>query len=187
MPSRPSRALVVCATLFALSTAASAQDVRREDVPAEKPKQPQLTSPPQLLEGAEPTYPPEAAAKGLEADVVVRITIDATGAVTNVVVPTPVGNGFDEAAIEAARRYRFKPAEWDGKPGAITVETTIHFKMQVVEVEPPPDELSPDEQTPEGTSIVTGTVKERGTRKKLEGVTVSIRELGLDTLTDAAG
>lgn len=203
MPSRPPRALLVCATLFALTTAASAQDVRREDVPAEKPKPPQLTSPPQLLEGAEPTYPPEAAEKGLEADVIVRITIDATGAVTNVVVPTPVGNGFDEAAVEAARRYRFKPAEWDGKPGPITVETTIHFKMQVVEAEPPPDETDPTTDAPKGTSVIEGVVKERGTRKKLEGVTVAVRELGLaapdsdaarvkgfafaETITDAAG
>jgi len=107
--------VVVAVVLALLGGSAAAQDgARRDEQPAPPPaKKPVLTRPPELVQGAAPEYPPAAAAAGLEAAVKVRLTIDATGAVTDAVVVAPVGNGFDEAAVAAARQYRFRPAEWD--------------------------------------------------------------------------
>jgi len=158
-----------------------------------------LTSPPQLLEAAAPEYPPQAAAAGLEAVVKVRITVDATGQVTDVVVTAPVGNGFDEAAVAAAKQYRFKPAEWDGVPGAITVETAIRFVLQKVETtvpaEVPPPSASPGATPsepghagdPRAPVTIEGSAFERGVRRRLAGVIVSVSELGLDAVTDEEG
>jgi TonB family protein len=123
---------------------ALAQDgVRREEGEKVEPaKAPVLTAPPQLLEAAAPEYPQAAAAQGLEAQVKVRIRIEADGSVSQAEVVEAVGNGFDEAAVAAARQYRFKPAEWDGVPGPIVVETVIHFVLQE-EPEPAPPPAAP--------------------------------------------
>src|SRR5690606_16588816 len=122
---------------------------------------------------------------GLAAAVTVRIHIDDTGVVTQVDVVTPVGNGFDEAAVEAAEQYVFTPAEWDGTPGPIIVETTIHFTIQQEEEpepEPPPpaeSEAAPDPaaQGPPAHGgdfrqpiTVSGEAVERGSRRTLSGV-----------------
>src|SRR5688572_28550557 len=75
-----------------------------------------VTKSPKLLQAVAPDYPPAALAAGKTAKVKVRISIDATGIVTNVDVVEKVGDGFDEAAIAAALQYVFEPAESDGKP-----------------------------------------------------------------------
>ena len=194
------RLLVVPATVLALlgGGLARAQDgARRDEEPAPPPpKTPVLTRPPELVQGAAPEYPAAAAAAGLEAAVKVRITIDATGAVTGVAVVEPAGNGFDEAAVAAARQYVFRPAEWDGVPGPITVETTIRFELQEVEAPPPPEKKAPRPGAPSAPGhagdpskpvTVEGRALERGVRRKLAGVIVSVSELGLDAVTDEEG
>ena len=103
-----------------------------------------------------------------------------------------VGDGFDEAAVAAAMQYVFEPAEIDGKPGAIAVETTINFMIEQQPVESsrrrrrrrrthdgPPNHAG----SMKAPVTLQGEVVERGTRKKLAGVIVSIAELGLDVVT----
>ncbi|HEY5925880.1 MAG TPA: TonB-dependent receptor [Kofleriaceae bacterium] len=152
-----------------------------------------ITKSPKLLQAMAPEYPPAALAAGKTAKVKVRIHIDATGIVTKVDVLEKVGDGFDEAAVAAAMQYVFEPAEIDGKPGAIAVETTISFviEQQPVEEPPPPKPTPGVEETgppnhggPMSQPVtVEGTAVERGTRRKLGGVIVSIVELGLDAVT----
>jgi TonB family protein len=188
-------------TLLVLATApgvAFAQtEGARQDAPPPLPaKKPQLTRAPALVEGAPPEYPPAALAAGTTADVTVKIHIDATGAVTKVDVVTPVGSGFDEAAVAAAMKYRFSPAEFGGHPGAITVETTIHFTIQQVPAEPTPAEPPEPSNAPDAApappahaGAIHGTVKERGTRRALSGVTLVVQVAGAEreTLSDARG
>jgi TonB family protein len=189
--------LVVLVIAAASRGSALAQDgARRDDTPPPEEKKPVMTRPPEVLEAVAPDYPPAAAAAGLEAAVKVRLTIDATGAVTDVAVVTPAGSGFDEAAVAAARQYRFRPAEWDGVPGPITVETTIRFELEEVEVpvpEPPTERPAgaPPEPghagDPKTPVTIEGRALERGVRRKLAGVIVSVAELGLDAVTDEEG
>src|SRR5690606_21489553 len=75
---------------------------------------PPAVVPPSLVDFVEASYPPEAQAAALEAQVELFITIAADGSVTEVEVKTPAGHGFDEAAAEAARRFRFTPARVNG-------------------------------------------------------------------------
>ena len=174
-------------------------DGARRDAPPGKPappKPPVMTKAPVLLQAVNPIYPPAALAAGKTADVKVRLHIDATGVVTQVEVVTPVGDGFDEAARTAAAQYVFDPAEFDGKPGPIVVETTIHFVIK--QEEPPPPPPPPPTETAEPAPLghagnmkaaitIRGEVLELGTRRRLPGAIVSVEELGLDAITDNRG
>jgi TonB family protein len=156
-----------------------------------------ITKPPRLIQAMAPEYPPAALAAGKTAQVKVRIHIDATGIVTKVDVVQPVGEGFDEAAVAAAMQYVFEPAEIDGKPGAIVVETAIGFTIEQVEEpeEPRPPAPRPDADAgppnhagPMSLPVtLQGVAVERGTRRKLSGVIVSIADLGLDAVTGEDG
>jgi TonB family protein len=154
--------------------------------------QPKLTKQPKLLQAVAPEYPPAALAAGKMAKVKVRIAIDASGLVTNVSVVDAVGDGFDEAAIVAAQQYVFEPAEFDGKPGPITVETTINFVIEErPEPEEPPPVATPRAGPPNHAGnadlpvTLSAVVVERGTRRKLPGVIVSIA--GLDAVSGEDG
>jgi len=174
-------------------------DARRagaDDPPAPAPAPaPKVTKAPTLIQAVAPEYPPAALAAGKTAKVKVKIYIDATGVVTKVDVLEKVGDGFDEAAVAAALQYVFDPAEIDGKPAAIAVETAINFVIEERHEEPPPP--PPPPKTTSGPPnhagsmeqpvTLQGEVVERGTRSKLGGVIVSISELGLDVVTGSDG
>lgn len=180
------------------SPRAIADDARPPDPPPAPKPVGVITKQPKLLQVVAPDYPPAALAAGKTAQVKVRIKIDAGGLVTAVDVIDKVGDGFDEAAVAAALQYIFEPAEIDGAPAPITVETTINFVIeQVEEPDPLPPKKDPtvDPQTGPpnhgGNMLlpvtIEGTVVERGTRRKLGGVIVSIVELGLDAVTAEDG
>lgn len=189
------------AVLVGATRVAHAQGGRRDaPKPAPPPAAPTLTRAPQLLQAVAPVYPEQAARMQLEAQVDVRIHIDAAGEVTRVEVPTPVGHGFDEAAVAAAEQYLFDPAEFDGVPGPIVVETTIHFVLdrQPVAPPPPPDpRATTDDPAATGPPShggdyrvpisIEGQAVERGSRRRIAGVIVSIAELGIDAVTDESG
>src|SRR5438309_612347 len=65
---------------------------------------------PELVHFEHAEYPPEALKAGLQAQVVLKLTVDREGNVTKVDIPEPAGNGFDEAAREAALKFKYNPA-----------------------------------------------------------------------------
>ncbi|MCE9577865.1 MAG: TonB family protein [Deltaproteobacteria bacterium] len=183
---------------FALAIAmvgtAHADDGARRDTPPQPAKAPVMTKAPVLVQAVAPEYPKAALAAGKTADVAVKIHVDADGVVTAVDVVTPVGDGFDEAAQAAAMQYVFDPAEYDGVPGPIVVETTIHFVLdkvvETVPVEPPqpaPDDAPGHVGDARLPVTIRGQIRELSTRRHLGGVIVSIAELGMDVITDDDG
>ncbi|WP_104987392.1 TonB-dependent siderophore myxochelin receptor MxcH [Sorangium cellulosum] len=88
---------------------------------------------PELVEPAEAAYPEGARAAGQEGTVVLKLTIDAVGRVTQADVATPAGHGFDEAAQEAALRIRFRPA----RRGDRSVASRILYRYVFRLPEPP--------------------------------------------------
>lgn len=84
---------------------------------------------PQLVEFVQAPYPEEARAAGTEAQVRLIISIDSSGAVTDVVVPEPGEQGFDDAAAEAVRRFRFLPALGPEGPIPVRVEYVYGFTL----------------------------------------------------------
>src|SRR4051794_6741292 len=124
------RWLLAIAAIAMWCAPARGDDVRAPDAPPPAKQTGVVTRPPRLVQALAPEYPPEALAAGKEARVKVRIHIDAVGTVSAVDVVERVGDGFDEAAVAAALQYVFEPAEIDGVPAAITVETTINFVIE---------------------------------------------------------
>jgi vitamin B12 transporter len=104
--------------------------------------------PPKLIAEVTAQYPEAAKAQRLQANVLLQLTIDATGQVTEANVLEPVGNGFDEAATEAALRLRFEPARNNGAPIPARIRYPYVFELEPepAVAEPPPP--APDEPAP---------------------------------------
>lgn len=104
----------------------------RSDPPAAAPAQPQA-SPADFKRTrfVPPTYPPQALARRQEGEVRVRITVDTTGRVVDASVEsgTPAGV-FDQAALNAVRKWRFEPIVKGGRPIGGSVVTTIRFQPE---------------------------------------------------------
>ncbi|MFH1466786.1 MAG: TonB family protein [Pseudomonadota bacterium] len=148
---------------------------------------PPLVKEPALLDFVQAPYPAEAQAAGLEGTVVLAIEIDEAGHVASAEVLEPAGHGFDEAALEAARRFVFEPAEDETGPVAVIVEFAYGFVLDAAAH----DGAVPDAQAPppEAELPVTleGQLTEMGTRRALEGFPVLLPALDMQTTTDAEG
>lgn len=150
----------------------------------------QLSKPPTQTKFVTADYPKEAFAQGIEADVVLLLDIDEQGQVSGAAVlePAQPGDmGFDEAAVAAALSFEFEPAELDGKPIAIQISYRYRF---IIEKKP----VVLDETQPRAPVVnVGGLLLERGTRKALPGVLVTIfrdergEAIGFETTSDAEG
>lgn len=127
-----------------------------------------VIQPPKLLQFAEPTYPPQALEQGLSARVEVELVVDVDGHVKDPKVKTAAGNGFDEAALEAASRLLFEPAKRDGQPLAARIVFPFVFEFRAPE--PPPDAEPP----PPAPARIAGRILEAGNDQPLAGVEVML-------------
>ncbi|MBI5538022.1 MAG: TonB-dependent receptor [Deltaproteobacteria bacterium] len=101
--------------------------------------EPAAVTPPVLLHNVEPEYPPEALKQKLSATVLLVLEIDATGKVTAATVKESAGNGFDEAAQQAALQLEFTPATRQGKnvPSRILYRTSFELKQSELKQQEP--------------------------------------------------
>jgi periplasmic protein TonB len=83
----------------------------------------QVAEIPQLLDEVKAPYPPQARKDGVEGDVILLLTIDDHGNVAKVRKVVGIGHGLDEAAIDAVKRFKFKPARYNG----VAVATEIRW------------------------------------------------------------
>ena len=146
-----------------------------------------LSKLPKQIVFVEADYPPDAAAAGQEADVVLTLTIDATGHVSHAEVATSAGAGreaFDAAAVAAATGYRFEPAESEGKPVAVELAYKVKFRLHAKAPapaaapngSPAPVTAAPPPRPPRES--LAGQLRERGTRNPLVGVVVTAANEG---------
>lgn len=99
-----------------------------EEARPSPPAAPAITPP--VLKKDEGAAYPEQAIKDKVRDVVTVVLVlelDATGAVRKATVETPVGHGFDEAAVTAAQSLAFDPATKDGQPIAAKIRHKYEF------------------------------------------------------------
>ncbi len=87
---------------------------------------------PVILQKVEAKYPEIARRAGIEGEVWVKVLVDRTGAVRDAIVAKESGAnaGFEEAAIEAARGYKWKPAMQNKQPVALWVTYPVKFKLK---------------------------------------------------------
>jgi TonB family protein len=77
-----------------------------------------------------PEYPDNALENRISGSVTVQFVVDKRGRTTNVHVTesNPMGV-FDRAATDAIREWRYRPAQYDGKPVPVPVRTLIRFEL----------------------------------------------------------
>lgn len=75
-----------------------------------------------------PRYPPEALRRGVGGTVRVRVVVAADGSVERMDIAEASGNRYlDRAAMEAVRRWTFKPAVRGGQPVSAEVIVPLEF------------------------------------------------------------
>ena len=75
-----------------------------------------------------PNYPREALRRGVGGTVRVQATVSPDGSVDRMEVAESSGNRYlDRAAMEAVRRWHFKPAMRNGQPISATVTIPVEF------------------------------------------------------------
>ena len=86
-------------------------------------------SAPQVLYQVEPEYSEEARKAKYQGVVVLKVIVDPSGRVTNPVVVSSLGLGLDEKAIEAVKKWRFRPGYKDGKPVPVFADIYVTFRL----------------------------------------------------------
>ena len=119
-------------------------------------------------------YPPKALEDGLESQVLLQLSIDDTGRVTDASVAESGGESFDQAALNVAPSFVFSPAtDAKGRPQAAQILYRYVFKLAAVPV-----------------VNVEGTVLAAGVRQPVPNVQIQVQQEGfpaLQTQTDELG
>ncbi len=75
-------------------------------------------------------YPDIAVRAGIEGTVTVLAYVNKEGVVVRTTVLRGIGGGCDEAAEEAVKQVRFKPAEQRGRPVKVKVAIPVRFRLK---------------------------------------------------------
>ena len=75
----------------------------------------------------DPAILPWQIPSGIEGNVIVEITIDVQGNVTETRVLQGLGHGIEEKCVAAVRNWRFRPAIMDGRPIPSQQDVYFHF------------------------------------------------------------
>src|SRR2546426_8536538 len=90
-------------------------------------------TPPALIPGtrALPKYPDPARRAGLDGTVILLVVVEADGTVGEIdVIKNPDQRwGFDLAAIDAVKRWRYQPALMSGRPVAAYIQVMVEFTL----------------------------------------------------------
>ena len=108
--------------------AASPQDVKRYSAPRYTPIY-QVDSEPQVSSEVKVPYPEEARKAGIEGTVTLSITIDIEGTVVSAKILGGPGYGLNEAARDAIRKFKFKPAIKGGEAVSTEMKYAYTFLL----------------------------------------------------------
>ena len=82
-----------------------------------------------ILNKPNPVYSSEGRTLRIEGDVVLEVVFLASGQMQVTRVVSSLGHGLDEAAIQAAKQIRFRPAKHDGQPVDFPARVRIGFRL----------------------------------------------------------
>ena len=88
-----------------------------------------LVSAPVALNSVEAEFSDEARRAKYQGVVLVAVIVDAQGNPQNPRVVRSLGMGLDEKAIEAVRKYKFKPAMKGKTPVAVMINVEVNFRL----------------------------------------------------------
>lgn len=84
---------------------------------------------PVLLVKIEPEYTDEARRAHLSGPVLLGIEVDTRGLAQNITVRQGLGLGLDERAVDAVRKWRFRPGAVNGKPVVTPAVVEVYFRL----------------------------------------------------------
>jgi len=84
---------------------------------------------PQVISKTDPPYTKEAKDAKVQGTVILRITVDANGNVTDAEVEKGLDKGLDENAVNTLKTWKFKPATKNGKPVSSKLSVEVSFKF----------------------------------------------------------
>jgi protein TonB len=85
---------------------------------------------PRVVRRIQPVYPYEARKKKITGKVVLRFLVDRSGKVSKVSVVRAEPEGvFEENAMEAVKKWKFKPGYYEGEPVPTWITLPISFNM----------------------------------------------------------
>jgi TonB family protein len=163
--------------LTCLASTGLAQDPETTPEAEEAAALPIITAP-AIVDYVQAPFPPEALELGIEGVVKLLLELDEVGDVVNIEIQEPAGHGFDEAAVDAVLQMRFSPALTEEGPVPVVFEFDYGF---VLTPEEPEAEAAP------APINFEGLIREMGTRKPLEGVTIAVDDTDLTATTGADG
>ena len=144
---------------------------------AEETAAPVIT-PPELETFVPASLPAEATAAGSSGVVELILTVDDSGHVADAQVEHGPGLGLDQAALEAARQFVFRPATRDGKPFSARIRYRYVFEPAAPVVAPP------------ARGELTGKVEQAAAHVALVGADILLTDAEgtqYTTTSDAAG
>ena len=106
------------------------------DAPPPPPEGPRVKfipydDPPVPLRPIRPKYPEIAQEAGIEGTVVVQVFVDEKGRVKDTVILKGIPNtGLDEAATEAIRNVRFRPAKQRERAVGVCISIPVNFRLK---------------------------------------------------------
>jgi TonB family protein len=84
---------------------------------------------PALISKTEPEYSEEARKARLQGTVELRIVVDTQGLAKDITVNHSLGLGLDDRAIEAVKKWKFRPGKVNGKPTAVVALVDVNFRL----------------------------------------------------------
>ncbi len=85
---------------------------------------------PEAIYRPQPTYPYEMRKQGISGQVVVQFIVDARGNVLDAFAVSSTQHEFEQPAVQAVSRWRFRPGRKDGRAVATRMEIPIVFSLQ---------------------------------------------------------
>ncbi len=86
-------------------------------------------SQPQLISKVDPEYSEEARKAKYSGSVTLSIVVNTEGKAEDIKVVKSLGMGLDEKAVEAIRKWRFKPGMKDGVPVKTRAVVNVNFRL----------------------------------------------------------
>ena len=118
---------------------------------------------PVVISRVEPIYPAEARAARVTGVVIVEAVITADGDVRDVKVLKPLPFGLDQAAANAVKQWKFRPATRNGQPVDVIFNLTIAFKLDGVKSDDDPGLPPPPMSRAPLTTVILVRHAEKGT------------------------
>ncbi len=85
---------------------------------------------PRPMHQPQPKLPPRIVQKQIEGKVLLRLLVDEDGRVERIRVMKAEPKGlFEDSVKEAARQWRYQPAQYQGKPVKTWIEVPMNFKL----------------------------------------------------------